>query len=81
MAGVVHCAGRRCGHGDSDLGTAIGDWRSQASPGDAAKPCRAEYRMDGRAWGPPGQEFERLDELLLVRGMTPATLSGAACRI
>ena len=54
------------------ISTAIGDWRSQASPGDAANAVPAEYRMDGRAWGPPGQEFERLDELLLVRGMTPA---------
>jgi hypothetical protein len=33
--------------------------------------------MDGRAWGPPGQEFERLDELLLVRGMTPALYRAA----
>ena len=54
------------------LGTAVGDWRSQAAPGDAAQSVPAEYRMDGRAWGPPGQEMERLDELLLVRGMTPA---------
>ncbi len=53
------------------ISTAIGDWRSQSSPGDADNSVPAEYRMDGRAWGPPGQEFERLDELLLVRGMTP----------
>jgi general secretion pathway protein K len=52
--------------------TAIGDWRSQATPGDAANSVPPEYRMDGRAWGPPGQEFERLDELLLVRGVSPA---------
>ena len=56
----------------SELGTAIGDWRSQASPGDAESSVPPEYRMEGRMWGPPGQEFERLDELLLVRGMTPA---------
>jgi general secretion pathway protein K len=56
----------------TELGTAIGDWRSQASPGDAENQVPPEYRMDGRAWGPPGQEFERLDELQLVRGMTPA---------
>ena len=53
------------------ISTAIADWRSQASPGDAQNSVPAEYRMDGRAWGPPGQEFERLDELLLVRGVTP----------
>ncbi len=53
------------------VSTAIADWRSQASPGDAESNVPAEYRMDGRAWGPPGQEFERLDELQLVRGVTP----------
>jgi general secretion pathway protein K len=52
--------------------TGIADWRSQAAPGDALESVPAEYRMDGRSWGPPGQEIERLDELLLVRGMTPA---------
>ncbi len=54
------------------VGTAVADWRSQAAPGDAAQSVPAEYHMEGRAWGPPGQEFERLDELLLVRGMTTA---------
>jgi general secretion pathway protein K len=49
----------------------IGDWRSQSAPGDAEQSVPPEYRMDGRTWGPPGQEIERLDELLLVRGMTP----------
>jgi general secretion pathway protein K len=49
----------------------IGDWRSQSAPGDADQSVPPEYRMDGRTWGPPGQEIERLDELLLVRGMTP----------
>ncbi len=52
--------------------TGIADWRSQAAPGDALESVPAEYRMDGFAYGPPGQEIERLDELLLVRGMTPA---------
>jgi general secretion pathway protein K len=56
----------------TSISTAIGDWRSQSSPGDADSQVPPEYRMDGRMWGPPGQEFERLDELLLVRGMTPA---------
>jgi len=59
------------------LGSAIGDWRSQASPGDQQDNVPAEYRMDGRAWGPPGQEIERPDELLLVRGMTPALYQAA----
>ena len=59
------------------LATAIGDWRSQAGPGDALQNVPPEYRMDGRAWGPPGQEIERLDELQLVRGMTPALYQAA----
>jgi general secretion pathway protein K len=53
------------------VSTAIVDWRSQSSPADAASSVPPEYIMDGRAWGPPGQEFERLDELQLVRGVTP----------
>jgi general secretion pathway protein K len=55
-----------------ELGTAVADWRSQAAPGDAASSVPPEYHTDGRAWGPPGQEMERLEELRLVRGMTPA---------
>jgi general secretion pathway protein K len=55
----------------NNVATAISDWRSQGSPGDAETSVPPEYRMDGRAWGPPGQEIERLDELKLVRGMTP----------
>ncbi len=59
------------------LSTAVADWRSQSSPGDAESSVPPEYRMDGRAWGPPGQEFERLDELMLVRGMTPQMYQAA----
>jgi len=53
-------------------GNNIAEWRSQQAPGDASANIPPEYRMDGRKWGPGGEEFERLDELLLVRGMTPA---------
>jgi general secretion pathway protein K len=53
------------------LGTAIVDWRTQNSPGDQDDNVSPEYRMDGRVWGPPGQEFDRMEDLLLVRGMTP----------
>lgn len=53
------------------IANAIGDWRSQSGGGDADDNVPPEYRMEGRLWGPPGQEFERLDELKLVRGMTP----------
>jgi general secretion pathway protein K len=55
------------------LADAINDWRTQMPPGnndqsEAASP----YRMQGRLWGPAGNEFQRLDELLLVNGMTPS---------
>jgi general secretion pathway protein K len=60
-----------------NVATAIADWRSQAAPGDAQESVPAEYRMEGRAWGPPGQEIERLDELQLVRGMTPKLYAAA----
>jgi general secretion pathway protein K len=71
LAGLFSVLGADAGTATA-ISTAIGDWRSQSSPGDAVNSVPPEYRMDGRAWGPPGQEFERLDELLLVRGMTPA---------
>jgi general secretion pathway protein K len=71
LAGLFSVLGADAGTA-SAVASAIGDWRSQSAPGDAANSVPAEYRMDGRMWGPPGQEFERLDELLLVRGVTPA---------
>ena len=51
----------------------IADWRSQQPIGsDTDTPIVASYKADGRAWGPAGQEFQRLDELKMVIGMTPA---------
>ena len=50
----------------------IAEWRQQQAPGDASSSIPPEYRMEGRQWAPGGEEFERLDELQLVRGMTPA---------
>lgn len=55
----------------------ISDWHQQGGPGDSEEGVPAQYRMEGRQWGPPGQEFERLDELLLVRGFTPALYHAA----
>ncbi len=55
----------------------IEDWHQQGGPGDSEEGVPAQYRMEGRMWGPPGQEFERLDELKLVRGMTPALYRAA----
>jgi general secretion pathway protein K len=62
---------------DKDVATkvanAVVDWRSQQPAGSGADtPLSAAYRMDGRDWGPEGIEFQRLDELQLVLGMTPA---------
>ena len=52
---------------------AIADWRSQQPGGpDAESPATVAYRADGRRWGPAGQEFQRLDELKLVLGISPA---------
>ena len=54
------------------VSNAIADWRSQQSAGtDAASPLVPQYRADGRSWGPAGEEFQRLDELPLVLGMSP----------
>jgi len=50
----------------------ISDWHS---PSDIALPMGGKaprYRSEGRRYGPPGQPLETLDELKLVRGMTPA---------
>ncbi len=54
------------------VSNAIADWRSQQPAGGEDTPLMASYRMDNRVWGPAGQEFQRLDELKLVLGMTPA---------
>jgi general secretion pathway protein K len=54
----------------TNVAQAINDWRQQGGAGDDSD-ATAAYRMDGRLWGPPAEDFERLDELLLVRGMTP----------
>ena len=55
------------------LANAIAEWRSQQPSGtDNDTALSATYRMQGRSWGPAGQEFQRLDELQLVLGMTSA---------
>jgi general secretion pathway protein K len=67
---------------DSDTATnvanAVADWRSQQpAGGQPDSPLNEQYRRAGKAWGPSGEEFQRLDDLLLVLGMTPA-LAGKA---
>jgi general secretion pathway protein K len=55
------------------LANGVTDWRSQQPAGNGAdSPLAASYRTSGLAWGPNGEEFQRLDELQLVKGMTPA---------
>jgi len=55
------------------VANAVTDWRSQAPSGNGGDTALAsEYRLDGRNWGPAGQEFQRLDELPLVLGLSPA---------
>jgi len=54
------------------LGEAVSEWRTQLPPGSNDQSNVSAYRMQGRVWGPGGNEFQRLDELLLVAGMTPA---------
>jgi general secretion pathway protein K len=55
------------------VSNAIADWRTQQPAGmDIDSPLLAAYRMQGHVWGPAGQQFQRLDELQLVLGMSPA---------
>ncbi len=54
------------------LGESISEWRTQVPPGTSDQSNAAGYRMQGRIWGPAGNEFQRLDELKLVSGMTDA---------
>jgi general secretion pathway protein K len=62
---------------DSDTATnaanAVADWRSQQpAGGQADSPLNEQYRRAGRIWGPIGEEFQRLDDLLLVLGLPQA---------
>jgi general secretion pathway protein K len=55
------------------VANAIVDWRAQQPSGNGAdSPTASNYRMGGLVWGPNGEEFQRLDELQMVLGMTPA---------
>ena len=55
----------------------IADWRSQQPIGsDTDTPIVASYKADGRAWGPAGQEFQRLDELKMVNRHDAGALCG-----
>lgn len=65
-------------HEAAALADAILDWRT-ATPRRRALGAKAsEYRAAGQDYGPPGSDFETLDELRLVRGMTPDILARLA---
>ncbi len=70
VLGVNHASAR-------DLGTAIVEWHSQGPGADSDPTVAAPYRMLGLGYGPPGQEFQSLDELRMVRGMTPQIYAAA----
>ena len=51
---------------------AINEWHNQSPANDGDAAIGVPYSSEGRLWGPPGQDFQTLDELKLVRGVTPA---------
>ncbi len=55
----------------SQAANAIVDWRTQQPAGNGDSAVAGNYRMSGLAWGPNGAEFQRIEELRLVQGMTP----------
>ena len=58
----------------TSLANAIAEWAGSGSTRSAAA-VLAEYQAAGLDYGPPGAPLESLDELLRVRGMTPAVLA------
>jgi general secretion pathway protein K len=60
------------------LAAAIQDWRTPATKPRPAGAKAAEYAAAGRRYGPPGSDFQSLDELGAVLGMTPAILARLA---
>ena len=56
---------------------AINEWHNQSPANDGDASIGVPYSSEGRLWGPPGQDFQTLDELKLVRGMTPALYQAA----
>lgn len=53
------------------LADAILDWRTATARPRRLGAKAPEYRAAGRDYAPPNSDFETLDELRLVRGMTP----------
>jgi general secretion pathway protein K len=60
------------------VAAAIVDFRTPSPQGIPNPVSRRLYASEGRAWGPSGQDYETLRDLLLVRGMTPALYQAAS---
>jgi general secretion pathway protein K len=54
------------------VAVAIAEWVGAVSPPRPPAAVLADYQAAGLNYGPPGSPLESLDELLWVRGMTPA---------
>gem|GEM_PF-482873 len=62
----------------TNVANAVADWRSQQPAGGGTdSPLTQQYVSAGRSWGPAGAEFQRLDDIQLVLGMTPALAKAA----
>jgi len=61
----------------TDLGQEILDWHSQGPGADNDPSVSAPYREAGLGYGPPGEQFQSLEELRLLRGMTPQIYQAA----
>ena len=70
MTAMIHACGQDVPRATA-IASAILAWRFPSAQGGFGVDA---YRQAGRAYGPPGQPFESLDELGLVLGMTPQLL-------
>ena len=70
LTALVHACGVDVPHATA-ISSAVVAWRFPGAQGGYGVEA---YRQAGRAYGPPGQPFESIDELGLVLGMTPELL-------
>ena len=71
LTALVHACGADVPRATA-IGSAMVAWRFPSAQGGYGITA---YRQAGRAYGPPGQPFESIDELGLVLGMTPELLA------
>ena len=65
-------------HASTALADAILDWRTATARRRPLGAKAREYQAAGLGYAPPNSDFETLDELQLVRGMTPELLARLA---